>query len=120
MLPNAGRGIVLICMLGCFGILLFFILNIEAVKEKAAKGWSSHFRSIFYVSCLIFAWMHLSKYELIWINVLLLPILTLPQLFSAIIYGYTRVSFGFRYPLILHISMNTIAIGVSLLSSVSD
>ena len=98
-----------------FGILIFLILNIESVKEKFTKFWSSHFRSIFYISCLIFAWMHISKYEIIWMNILLLPIITLPQLLSAIIYGYTRVSFGFRYPLFLHISMNTISIGLSLI-----
>ena len=100
-----------------FGVLIFLILNIKMVKEKVAEFWSSHFRSIYYISCLIFAWIHISKYEFIWINILLLPILTLPQLLSAIIYGYTRVSFGFRYPLLLHITMNSVAVGLSLLPS---
>lgn len=99
-----------------FGVFIFLILNIKTVKEKVAKFWISNFRSIYYISCVIFAWMHISKYELIWINIFLLPILTLPQLLSAIIYGYTRVSFGFKYPLILHISMNIVSIGLSLLS----
>ncbi|MGB1242877.1 MAG: hypothetical protein ACPG49_10170 [Chitinophagales bacterium] len=97
------------------GIFLSFILHIKVIKEKMTKFWATHFRSIFYITCLIFAWMHITKYELIWLNVLLLPILTLPQLMSAIIYAYTRVSFGFKYPLFLHIAMNTVAIGISLL-----
>ena len=98
-----------------FGVLIFFILKFKPVNEMVSKVWSSHFRYIFYVSCIVFAWLHISKYELIWMNILLLPVITLPQLLSAIIYGYSRVSFGFRYPLVLHVSMNTIAIGLSLL-----
>ncbi|QKX05837.1 hypothetical protein HN014_13275 [Aquimarina sp. TRL1] len=100
-----------------FGGLLFFILNIKKVNEYVANFWTAKFRIIYYCSCLIFAWVHLSKYELIWVNILLLPIITLPQLCSAIIYGYTRVSFGLRYPLLLHITMNTIAITLSFLSA---
>jgi len=102
-----------------FGGLLFLILNVKTVKEYMTNFWNAQFQIIYYCSCLIFAWMHISKYELIWVNILLLPIITLPQLFSAIIYGYTRVSFGFRYPLILHITMNTISISLSFLS-ISD
>ena len=96
-------------------LILFIMLNIMVIYEKVRRFWALHFRRIFYASCLIFAWIHLSKYEVIWLNILLLPILTLPQLMSAIMYGYTRVSFGFRYPLILHMSTNVIAIGLSLL-----
>ncbi|NQZ77419.1 MAG: hypothetical protein HRT61_15160 [Ekhidna sp.] len=98
-----------------FGGLLFLVLNISRVKEYMTNLWNSQFPIIFYCSSFVFAWMHISKYELIWLNVLLLPILTLPQLFSAIIYGYTRVYFGFRYPLILHFTTNTIAILMSFL-----
>ncbi len=97
------------------GIILFAIFNISKVKEKLTLFWDTHFRSIFYLSCIIFAWIHISKYEITFINVLLLPILTIPQLFSAIIYGYTRVSFGFKYPLILHMSINWITISLSFL-----
>ncbi|MEL6561901.1 MAG: hypothetical protein AAFQ94_27185 [Bacteroidota bacterium] len=98
-----------------FGGILFLILNIKTVKNHVTNFWNSQFQIIYYCSCLVFAWMHISKYEIIWVNILLLPIITLPQLFSAIIYGYSRVSFGFRYPLILHVTMNTIALGLSVL-----
>ncbi len=97
------------------GVVLLPIFNTSSVKEKLASFWNRHFRSIFYLSCIIFAWIHISKYEITFLNVLLLPILTIPQLLSAIIYGYTRVSFGFKYPLFLHMSVNLIAISLSLL-----
>jgi len=97
------------------GLILFLICKVNIVKEKLTQFWSAHFRSIFYISCITFAWIHISKYELNWANIILLPILTLPQLISAIINGYTRVKFGFQYPLIFHMSTNLISIGLSLL-----
>ncbi len=97
------------------GISLYPIINITKVKEKLDLFWSKYFRVIYYLSCIIFAWIHITKYELILLNIVLLPILTLPQLMSALINGYTRVTFGFQYPLLFHISNNLIGIGLSLL-----
>ncbi len=100
---------------GCIGALLLPIFHMDRIRRALALFWSKHFRSIYYLSCMIFAWMHITKYEITLLNVLLLPILTLPQLFSAIIYGYTRVSFGFIYPLMMHMSINMVALGLSFL-----
>lgn len=97
------------------GFVFYPIINIKSVKKSLSKFWTQNFRSIYYVSCLVFAWVHYSKYELNWANTLLLPILTLPQLMSAIIYGYIRVSYGFRYPLLLHMSNNLIGFSMSFL-----
>jgi hypothetical protein len=96
-------------------VLIFPVVIIKPVKEKLTNFWELHFRSIYYISCLVFAWVHITKYELSLTNILLLPILTLPQLMSALIYGYIRVSFGFQYPLVLHMSNNMIGIGLSFL-----
>lgn len=97
------------------GLFFYPIINIKSFKKSLSKFWTQHFRSIYYISCLVFAWMHYSKYELNWTNILLLPILTLPQLMSALIYGYIRVSYGFRYPLLLHMSNNLIGFSMSFL-----
>jgi len=97
------------------GVLVFLLVNIEQIKEKLTVFWKSNFRSIYYVSCMVFAWMHISMYEINVINILLLPILTLPQLMDAISFGYIRVSFGFQYPLFFHMSNNLIGIGLSFL-----
>ncbi|MDC8005305.1 hypothetical protein POV27_14680 [Aureisphaera galaxeae] len=97
------------------GVVLFPIVNLKTVKDKLIEFWTLHFQSIYYVSCVIFAWAHITKYELNLTNVLLLPILTLPQLMSALIYGYMRVSFGFMYPLLFHVGTNFLAISISLL-----
>lgn len=97
------------------GMALYPLVNLESVKMKLAKFWSSHFGTIYYLTCLLFAWVHITKYELTLINIVLLPILTLPQLMSALMYGYLRASFGFKYPLLFHMSNNVLAIGLSLL-----
>ena len=100
-----------------FGMIGYLIINIPAVHLRLKGVWCAHFRFILYSSCLLFAWIHIAKYEIILLNILLLPILTLPQLMSAIIYSYTRIKFGFQYPLILHCSTNILAISLSTLLS---
>ncbi len=101
------------------GMVLYPAISRPSVKEALNRFWVKHFRIIYYVSCILFAWVHITKYEVTLLNVLLLPILTLPQLMSALIYGYTRVAFGFQYPLLFHISNNVIGIGLSF-SPLSD
>ncbi|MDW3196564.1 MAG: CPBP family glutamic-type intramembrane protease [Cytophagales bacterium] len=99
-----------------FGLLLFPLFNYRKIKAVLNNFWETNFRWIYYISSLVFAWIHLAKYEIILLNVLLLPILTLPQLMSALINGYTRVKFGFQYPLLFHMANNVIAVGLSLLT----
>lgn len=95
--------------------ICFLILQFNPVKKALARFWNKHFSWIYYLSCLSFAWIHIFNYELNWTNLLFLPLITLPQLMSAIIAGYTRVAFGFQYPLLFHMSTNLIAITLSFL-----
>lgn len=87
-------------------IIIYIISNRNIIKSKLEVFWGQHFRWIYYISCISFAWLHIFNFELNTTNLLLLPILTLPQLFSATIAGYTRIAFGFRYPLVVHMSTN--------------
>lgn len=97
------------------GLLLYLIINVKSVSEKLSEIWSNHFRTIYYLSCITFAWIHVFNYEMNLMNLLFLPLITLPQLMSGIISGYTRVAFGFKYPLFFHMATNLIALGLSLL-----
>lgn len=96
-------------------LLLYPIINRQAIKQKLTIIWDNHFRSIYYISCISFAWLHIFNYELTSITLLLLPLITLPQLLTAIISGYTRVSFGFKYPLFYHMINNLIFLSISFL-----
>ncbi len=96
-------------------IFVFFIANKKAISASLSIFWKNNFRYIYYASCITFAWMHILNFELNFTNLLLLPILTLPQLFSATIAGYTRIAFGFKYPLFVHMATNLLFIALSFI-----
>ncbi len=96
-------------------LIIYIVSRTKNIKIILQNFWQNHFRMIYYFSCVSFAWLHIFNFELNPINLLLLPILTLPQLFSATIAGYTRVAFGFQYPLLLHITTNTLFLSLTFL-----
>lgn len=97
------------------GLLCYFILLFGRFSKVLKQIWREHFQWIFYASCVLFAWLHIFNFELNVTNLLLLPTITLPQLFSSCVAAYTRMAFGFRYPLILHMSTNLLFISLSFL-----
>ncbi|MFP2997284.1 hypothetical protein ABN763_15305 [Spongiivirga sp. MCCC 1A20706] len=79
------------------------------------RFWEKHFKKLYYFSFISFAWLHIFNFELSLSNLLWMPILTLPQLFSATIAGYTRVAFGFQYPLFVHMITNIFFLSLTFL-----
>ena len=97
-------------------LVIYLVLQFSStLNQKLTKFWEDRFAWIYYISCLSFAWIHIFNYELHWKNLLFLPLITLPQLMSGLISGYTRVAFGFQYPLFFHMFTNLLAVSVSLL-----
>ncbi|ARV09214.1 hypothetical protein BTO05_06000 [Winogradskyella sp. PC-19] len=96
-------------------LIAFVLSNRSSIRQILEQFWKKHFRLIYYASCISFAWLHIFNFELNLTNLLLLPILTLPQLFSATIAGYTRVAFGLKYPVLLHMITNTLFLSLTLL-----
>jgi hypothetical protein len=96
-------------------LIMYLVSRAKTIKTILENYWQKHFRMIYYFSCVSFAWLHIFNFELNLTNILWLPILTLPQLFSSTIAGYTRVTFGFQYPLLLHITTNTLFISLIFL-----
>ena len=97
------------------GIISFILMYRKKIYQKLTVLWENNIKWIYYLSCVLFAWLHIFNFELNLTNILLLPIITLPQLFSATIAGYTRLSFGFRYPLFVHMGTNLLFIILSFL-----
>ncbi|MFV1884938.1 MAG: hypothetical protein ACMZ7B_10655 [Balneola sp.] len=95
--------------------IIYLLSRTKSIKFVLHNFWQKHFRMIYYFSCVSFAWLHIFNFELNLVNLLLLPILTLPQLFSATIAGYTRVAFGFEYPLFVHMTTNILFISLTFL-----
>ena len=97
------------------GVIAYALMYRKKIAQKLAVLWENNIRWIYYLSCVLFAWLHIFNFELNLTNVLLLPIITLPQLFSATIAGYTRLSFGFKYPLFVHMGTNLLFISLTFL-----
>lgn len=97
------------------GFCFWVMLSNKQISAYFGKVWDHKFTYIYYLSAVIFAWLHIFNFELTLTNVLLLPILTLPQLFSGLIMGYMRINFGFQYPLLFHIATNSVLIGLDIL-----
>jgi len=96
-------------------LITYVICSGKNIKITLQQYWGKRFRIIYYLSCVSFAWLHIFNFEINLINLLWLPILTLPQLFSATIAGYTRVVFGFQYPLLIHMLTNILFLSLTFL-----
>lgn len=96
-------------------LIMYIVFSNKNIRQILKQYWKNNFKLIYYMSCVSFAWLHIFNFELNLINLLMLPILTLPQLFSAFIAGYTRIAFGFQYPLLLHICTNTLFLALTFL-----
>lgn len=94
---------------------LYLVFRLRQVSKFLCAVWERHFRWIFYVTCAAFALVHLFNFELNIVHVVLMPLITLPQIVSGIIYGYARVTLGFQYALLAHIANNLLFVLSSFL-----
>jgi hypothetical protein len=89
------------------GSIAFIILKKNA--QYISRFWKNHFRWIFYFSIVVFGLVHIINYELNIRNILLGPIIVLPQLISGTFLGFIRIKYGFIYGYTAHILNNSIA-----------
>lgn len=95
--------------------LLFLVFRLPQVSTFLREVWEKHFRWIFYVTCAAFAFVHLFNFELSIVHIILMPLMTLPQIVSGILYGYARVILGFQYALLAHVANNLLFVLSSFL-----
>jgi len=96
------------------GLVWWWVRN-PRVQSRLKDFWQEHVHWIYYLSFLSFAVLHIFNYELTWVNLMLLPIITLPQLLSGIVNGFLRVRYGFHYPLVAHMLTNGLFISLGIL-----
>lgn len=96
------------------GIICFIVANRQS--QALQHFWQHNFRWIFYFSCVLFALVHISSYGTTLANLLLLPVITLPQLLTGICYGYGRIKLGFVYGVGLHALSNTCMVLLGVLA----
>ncbi len=77
--------------------------------------WTNKFRRIFLFSAVMFAYFHLTSYELTGAVLLLSPILIAPQFVVGLIVGYLRVKHNLMLGYCMHVIHNAFFILVSLI-----
>lgn len=96
-----------------FGVLVFFIST--KYKTNLNFYWNANFKWIYYFSIILFAFVHITNFEINIKNLMLMPLLTLPQLVGGIFNGYVRMNYGFIYAILLHSINNLVAVSFSVL-----
>ena len=76
---------------------------------------SPHFKLIFYLLTLIFAFYHLTNFDITPIILILSPLLVSPQLVIGLLLGYIRVRLGLIWAILLHSAYNLVLIGPLIL-----
>lgn len=80
----------------------------KRINNWLSNFWLCHSREIFWLSVILFGFGHIFKFEINPKILLILPIVTLPQLVYGTTLGYTRLKYGFIYSILVHIIINTI------------
>jgi hypothetical protein len=101
----------------CTGIGSFAAMKALPALEVALMAfWTRQFRWIFWGVALVFGLAHLGRYELHWEHLPFVPLIILPQVLSALIYGVARLRFGLAYAIGMHVFANSLT---SLLASLN-
>ncbi len=86
---------------------LYFNKGIEEI-------WKHNFSKIFYLTTLLFGFIHIINHKLSLTNLIFAPIIVAPQIILGFNAGYLRVKYGFKWGLWLHIVHNLVFFGVYL------
>lgn len=93
--------------------LFVYLILVNKFKDLQ-YFWNTHFNKILYFSIVLFGLLHITNYELSSRNMLLSPILTLPQLVSGVFLSYVRIKYGFFYGCLYHAIHNIIPVLINL------
>ena len=98
-------------------LAVFVLLRTEPVKRFTRKIWSDHFKSVLYFSCIAFGLVHVSNFTSITVaNLLLAPLLVLPQVISGFIFAFARMRLGMIWCILLHTMHNALLFFMSPMS----
>ncbi|WP_409012632.1 type II CAAX prenyl endopeptidase Rce1 family protein [Dyadobacter sp. 3J3] len=69
------------------------------------------FKWLYYISALLFGFIHIFNYQFNDTHYLFIPFITTGQLFGGLMLGYIRIIYGFWYDVLLHALFNSLMIG---------
>ena len=89
--------------------------NKSRIETYLTNFWASRFKGIFYLSAIIFGFVHLANFEYSIPLLLLSPILIAPQFIGGLFFGYLRVKYTLALGYFMHAIHNAIFILVPLI-----
>jgi membrane protease YdiL (CAAX protease family) len=89
--------------------------NKTKIETYLTNFWASRFKGIFYLSAIIFGFVHLANFEYSIPLLLLSPILVAPQFIGGLFFGYLRVKYTLALGYFMHAIHNAIFILVPLI-----
>ena len=85
-------------------VVLFLAVLASRLKPRF---FLKHYTAFYYVSIVSFGLVHLGNYSASHlVSPFVFPLLAVPYIIAGLIFGYTRVTYGFRYGLLLHATLN--------------
>jgi hypothetical protein len=89
--------------------IVFVLLRTERIKRVISRIWLDHFRSVLYFSCVAFGLVHVYNFTSITVaNLILAPLLVLPQVISGFILAFARMRLGMIWCIVLHTAHNAL------------
>lgn len=107
--------------LPAFAIILIGGLIVPVIEELMFRApitlfkKPNSFKFAFYAFTIIFAFVHITNFDMTNTVLLLSPILVLPQLFAGIGLGYLRIRFGLSWAILLHCVYNTVFLSIAII-----
>lgn len=96
--------------------LVVYMAGLSGIRNKVKarayirKRWKRYYPVFFYLSAIIFAYVHLLNFEISTATLLLSPFLVLPQFLIGLSLGYMRVKFGLLWGIFKHSIYNVVLI----------
>jgi len=90
-------------------VSLFTFLTIKGKNDKIEHFYNKRFYFIFYLSALIFAYLHITKYYANGFSFIIYsPIFLFPIIYTGLNLGFIRLKYGFFYCVLMHSFLNLI------------
>jgi len=95
------------------GVLLIgYIVFNKRIDDGIKEVWKNKFRSVFYITALVFGCIHIMNHKLSVTNLIFASLIVAPQIILGLNAGYLRVKSGFKWGLLLHIVHNIVFVGL--------
>jgi uncharacterized protein len=105
-----------------FFFLFLSLLSLVFIQNKRFLRMAQvfvirHFSLVFYSSCILFGFYHITNYSPInYKLILMMPLIVLPQMIGGTFMGFIRIKFGIIYSILFHAVSNVLPILILIIT----